>query len=159
VARRVIRGDHQWKAQVRDRSLAGASLIRHGDDVIGHIGYLELPVTDVVHGDYSSSNMIVTREGAVRFIDCETIGRGTRVRDLADLYRQCFVYPGTSLPAMRFLRDQASIIAGSAALATCVVGVSYNNLSWWAENRSGVEFDGACQRVHALFDDITGLIT
>jgi aminoglycoside phosphotransferase (APT) family kinase protein len=153
----VVR-DHPWRALVRGHSPAGAALVRHGDDAIRRAGPVRLPVTDLVHGDYSTSNMILTGEGAVRFVDCETVGRGTRVRDLADLYRQCFMYPGTPAAARQILRDHATAIAGPAVFATCAVAVSYNNLAWWVENRSPAEFDEACRRVHRLFDDVGGAI-
>lgn len=150
----VVTGDHPWRAVVRDHSPAGAALVRHGDDAARRTGHLRLPTSDLVHGDYSSSNMIATPDGTIRFVDCETIARGTRVRDLADLYRQCFVHPGASSAAMRVLRDHASAIAGPAVFATCVVAVTYNNLAWWAENRSPADFDRACGRVHLLFDTL-----
>jgi hypothetical protein len=150
----VAAGDHPWKAMVSAHSSAGAALVRHGDNVIRRLGSVQLPVSDLVHGDYSSSNMILTREGTVCFIDSETAARGTRARDLADLYRQCFVYPGTSLTVMQMLRDQACAIAGPAVFSKCVVAVSYNNLAWRVENRSSAQFNEACERVRTLFNDL-----
>ncbi len=150
----VVTGDHPWKAMVSTQTSSGAALVRHGDNIIRRLGSVHLPVSDLVHGDYSSSNMILTREGKVCFIDSETVARGTRARDLADLYRQCFVYPGTSLTAMQMLRDQACAIAGPAVFSKCVVAVSYNNLAWWVENRSTTRFNEACERLHALFNNL-----
>lgn len=149
----VVSGDHPWKGAVRDRSTAGAALVQHGDHLIRRLGPVQLPVSDLVHGDYSSSNMILTLDG-IRFIDCETVGRGTRVRDLADLYRSCFVHPGPAPSVVRLLQDRACAVAGPSVFVFCVVAVSHNNLAWWAENRSVVEFDEACTRVRGLFDHL-----
>lgn len=151
----VAAGDHPWKTLVRDRSAAGTALIRHGDAVIRRLGAVRLPTSDLVHGDYSPSNMVMTAGRTVRFIDCETVARGTRIRDLADLYRGAFVYSDPSAVPLRPLCDRACAIAGPAVFATCVVAVSYNNLAWWAEHRPASAFDRACERIHVLFEDIT----
>lgn len=150
----VLNGNCRWKATVADHTSAGAELVRHGDELVARAGSTPLPVSDVVHGDYSSTNILLTDDGTVRFIDCETIGRGTRVRDLADLYRQNFVYPGSSAAALQLLRTEACAIAGPQVFAKCAVAVSYNNLAWWVENKTSAEFDDACHRLHQLFDDL-----
>lgn len=149
----VVSGRHPWKSTVRDHSTAGAALVHCGDELIRRLGPTRLPVCDLVHGDYSGSNMIATRDG-IRFIDCETVGRGTRVRDLADLCRSCFVYPGPAPTVVRLLEDRACAIAGPSVFVFCVVAVSYNNLAWWVENRSAAEFDEARARVRGLFDHL-----
>ncbi|MVA74993.1 phosphotransferase [Auraticoccus sp. F435] len=151
----VLSGQHPWRALVQERTPAGAALVRRGDGVVRRLGPVALPVTDLTHGDYSSSNLILTPDGAVRFIDFETVARGTRVRDLADLYRQCFIYPGASAAAVETLRAEACAVAGPAVFATCAVAVSYNNLAWWAVNRSVTQFEGVCERVHLLLDDLS----
>lgn len=151
----VVRS-HPWKEAVANRSRAGAALIRHGDAVLGTAGWPALPAADVVHVDYSSSNMILSRDGVV-FIDCETVGRGTRVRDLADLYRQCFIYPDAEPAAVDVLRSLAVTVEGPNIFAACVIGTTYNNLAWWVENKTTAEFDIACRRAYALFETCEAL--
>ena len=109
---------------------------------------------DVVHGDYSSSNMLFDASGRARLVDCETAGRGSRVRDLADLYRQSYVYPDASSTGLPLLRAEASRLEGQLVFAKCAVAVTYNNLAWWAERKTPAEFDDACTRLHRLFDDV-----
>jgi len=154
----VLDGDCTWKAAVARHTPAGADLISHGDEVVARAGAPAIPVDDVVHGDYSTSNMILTARGNVSFVDCETIGKGSRVRDLADLHRQCFVYPGASTAAMSLIRAHACAVAGPQIFATCTVAVSYNNLAWWVENKSKTEFDAVCSRLHHLFNAVEQLV-
>lgn len=146
----VVRS-HPWKEAVARNSPAGADLTGHGDAVLAAAGWPDLPGDDVVHGDYSSSNMILTQGGVV-FIDCETVGRGTRVRDLADLYRQCFFYPEVQTAAVDLLRTHAVSVAGPHVFTACVVAVTYNNLAWWVDNKSAAEFDVACRRAQTMFE-------
>lgn len=145
----VLKG-HPWREAVAGHSRAGANVVRHGDAVLAAAGWPDLPADDVVHGDYSSSNVILTRRG-VAFVDCETVGRGTRVRDLADLYRQCFIYPDAPAAAVDLLRTHAVAIAGPHVFTACVVAVTYNNLAWWVENKTESELDIACRQAGGLF--------
>lgn len=153
----VVDGDCSWKTAVARHTAAGADLIAHGDHVVARAGAPEIPVDDVVHGDYSTSNMLLTDHGTVSFVDCETISKGSRVRDLADLHRQGFVHPGASHPAMDLLQAQACAVAGPQVFATCTVAVSYKNLAWWVDNRSLTEFDAACSRLQDLFRAVAQL--
>ena len=108
----------------------------------------------MVHGDYSSSNVLIgATDRAVTFLDCQTIGHGTRVRDLADLYRQTFVYPDPANTGSSRLRSAAIEVGGLEVFAKCVVAVTYNNLAWWAANKPAADFDRACLSLHQLFDD------
>lgn len=151
----VLSGDCAWKSQVTDFTAAGASLVQHGDAVAAWAGPAPIPVSDVVHGDYSSSNILLDAEGSTAtFVDCETVGRGSRVRDLADLYRQDFVYPDACSTGLALLRAAASVIEGPQVFAKCAVAVTYNNLAWWVEHKTPAEFDQACNRLHRLFDDL-----
>jgi aminoglycoside phosphotransferase (APT) family kinase protein len=151
----VLRGDCAWKSNVAGFTAAGAELVQRGDDVAAWAASAPIPVSDVVHGDYSSSNILLDAgSGTACFVDCETVGRGSRVRDLADLYRQSFVYPDASTSGRSLLRAAATAIAGPLVFAKCVVAVTYNNLAWWAERKTAAEFDQACGRLRQLFDDV-----
>ena len=151
----VLSGDHPWRYQVAGFSAAGAALVEHGDDVVAWAGAAPLPGADVVHGDYSSSNIMISPfSRAATFIDCQTIGRGTRVRDLADLYRQSFTYPNTANTGSERLRAAGVAAEGPQVFAKCAVAVTYNNLAWWAENKAAADFDQACAHLHHLFDDL-----
>lgn len=151
----MLSGDHPWQHQVAGFSPAGAALVEHGDAVVAWAGLAPLPEADMVHGDYSSSNILISPSGrAATFIDCQTIGRGTRVRDLADLYRQSFVYPNTANTGSGRLRAAGVAAEGPQVFAKCAVAVTYNNLAWWATNKTAAEFDQACAKLHHLFDDL-----
>lgn len=151
----VLSGDCAWKAGVADSTPAGAAPVRHGDEVAAWAAPAPIPVSDVVHGDYGSSNILLDGTGfTATFVDCQTISRGSRVRDLADLYRQSFVYPTRSNTGLGLLRTAASAIEGPQVFAKCAVAVTYNNLAWWVENKTPAEFDQACHRLHRLFDDL-----
>lgn len=151
----VLSGECGWKANVAGFTAAGAELVRRGDDVAAWAASAPIPVSDVVHGDYSSSNILLhAHSGTACFVDCETVSRGSRVRDLADLYRQSFVYPDAAISGRRLLRAAATAIEGPLVFARCVVAVTYNNLAWWAEHKTPAEFDQACGRLRQLFDDV-----
>lgn len=94
--------------------------------------------------------------GRVRFVDCDTVSRGTRVRDLADLYRQSFVYPLATSKALSLLSAEATAVEGAQVFAKCAVAVTYSNLAWWVEHKTSSEFDQACTRLHELFEDVRG---
>lgn len=100
----VLSGDTDWKWKVATFTPAGADLVEHGDRVARWAASASIPVIDVVHGDYSSSNILFDAVGRARLVDCETVSRGSRVRDLADLYRQSYVYPDASATGLRLLR-------------------------------------------------------
>lgn len=127
----------------------------HGREVTAWAGQTALPVSDVVHGDYSSSNLVLDPAGSrITFVDCQTIGYGSRVRDLADLYRQSFVYPSRRATGVGLLGAAAVAAEGPAVFAKCVVAVTYNNLAWWVEHKTRAEFDQACARLHPLFETL-----
>jgi len=148
----VLNGDCAWKAQVAGFTAAGAALVRHGDEVTAWAGAAPVPVSDVVHGDYSSSNILLDPAGSATLVDCQGAGRGSRVRDLADLYRQSFVHPSPDGSGLGLLRSVAASLEGPQVFATCAVAVTYNNLAWWVEHKTRAEFDQACARAHRLLD-------
>ncbi len=151
----VLSGDHPWKGLVAGSTAAAAALVEHGDQVVAWAGAAPIPTTDVVHGDYSSSNIVISATGrTARFVDCQTIGRGSRVRDLVDLYRQTFVYPHPANTGAARLRAAGIAAEGQPVFARCAVAVTYNNLAWWVENKTPAELDQACARLHHLFDDL-----
>lgn len=151
----VLSGDHPWKSQVARFTPAGAALVQHGDEVTASAGRAAIPVADVVHGDYSGANIMLSADRTtVTFVDCQSAGRGSRARDLADLFRQSFVYPGDDDTGLGLLRAAGVAVAGEQVFARCAVAVTYNNLAWWVENKSPAEFDQACARLHGLFDDL-----
>ena len=152
----AVSTNHPWRTAVAQRSTSGAALVRHGDALTAIAGRHELPIDDVVHGDFGVTNMLVTDQGIV-LVDCETVGRGTRVRDLADLYRECFIYPGAPADAMDLLQTHATQLAGPHVFTACIVGVTYNNLAWWVENKSQTDFDIACTRAEQLFETCSAL--
>ncbi len=150
----VLRGDHEWHQRVATFTAAGAALVEHGDEVLAWAGRAPIPHADVIHGDHSSTNLLVDDTGSVRLVDCGTVGRGSRVRDLADLYRQTFVYPSAGHTGSGLLHDAAVAIEGPQVFARCAVAVTYANLAWWVENRSAAQFDQACARLHRLFSEL-----
>jgi len=151
---KVLSGEDEWKSSVANFTRAGAELVRHGDEIVAWAGAVPIPKSDVVHGDYSSSNILIDNAGSARFVDSETVSRGTRVRDLADLYRQSFAYPGVLVTGLSLLRAEASAVEGPQVFAKCAVAVTYNNLAWWVEHKTAMEFDQVCARLHRLFDDV-----
>lgn len=148
----AVTRSHPWRSAVANRSDEGRAVIDHGDQLLRARGSETLPVDDVVHGDLSAANLLRDPAGRIRFVDTETVGRGTRVRDLADLLRQCALATWDSTEAEAVLADEALTIAGDGVFTTCLVAVSVNNLAWWAEHRTIEQFDDACSRVLDLFD-------
>jgi len=148
----AVTRSHPWRSAVADRSSAGRAVVDRGAQLIRTRGSETLPSDDVVHGDLSASNLLRDPTGRIRFVDTETVGRGTRVRDLADLLRQCALATWDSTEAEAVLAGEARSIAGNGVFTTCLVAVSVNNLAWWAEHRTIEQFDDACARTLDLFD-------
>lgn len=148
----AVTRDHPWRSTVAGRSSVGGAVIDRGDRLLRARGSETLPGDDLVHGDLSAANLLRDRTGRIRFVDTETVGRGTRVRDLADLLRQCAIATWDSTEAEAVLADEARSIAGNGVFTTCLVAVSVNNLAWWAEHRTREQFDDACARTLDLFD-------
>lgn len=97
-----------------------------------------------MHGDYSSSNILLDHTASsATFVDSQTIARGSRVRDLADLYRQSVVYPNAGNKGAELLRSAGVAIGGPQLFAKCAVAVTYNNLAWQVDRKSPDEFDQA----------------
>lgn len=130
-------------------------MVEHGDEVTAWAGRVSIPTSDVVHGDDSSSNILLGPDrSSATFVDCQSVGRGSRVGDLADLYRQSFVYPIARDAGTSLLRAAAIVVEGPEVFAKCAVAVTYNNLAWWAENKTAVEFDQASTRLRLLLDGL-----
>lgn len=146
--------DHPWRTAVANRSPIGRAVVDRGSRLHRTRGARVLPTDDLVHGDYSSGNVLRDTAGRIRFVDTETVGRGTRVRDLADLYRQDAISSHPGRAGAQVLEQEAIAVAGTKVFTTCVAAVSLNNLAWWAEHRTPTEFDDACTGVLALFDHL-----
>lgn len=146
----VIDGTLPWKSNVSNHTSAGRVLVTKGDQLLRNIGRVTIPVTDVVHGDYSSSNMLLTERGTICFVDCETVRRGCRARDLADLLRQTYIY-GSSPEAQKMLIEEGCSVAGIEVFSVCAIAVAYDNLAWWVEHKSVEEFDRSCTQLQELF--------
>ncbi|MFJ3383546.1 MULTISPECIES: phosphotransferase [unclassified Curtobacterium] len=147
--------DHPWRTSVAQRTPTGAAVVERATRLHRARGTATLPTDDVVHGDATAGNLLRDQNGAIRFVDTETVGRGTRVRDLADLYRQDAISRHPAPAAERVLEDEAVAVAGPAVFATCLAAVSIDNLAWWAEHRSPADFDQMCTRVLALLSRLS----
>lgn len=150
----VASGQHAWFEDVARRSRSGASVAGQALALVASAGATSLPNGDIVHGDLSASNIIIDRRGHARFIDSESVGRGHRALDLADLYRQCAA--GDSAPASTISRLVSAGVAsaGVSRFITCVVGAALNNLAWHAANRALEEFEWMCGRVQRILERI-----
>lgn len=154
----LLTGDHPWTRAVATSGTAGAALVRHGAQVVARAGAAPIPDQDVVHGDCSSTNVLLDdASGRATFVDCDTIARGCRARDLADLYRQSFVHPSHRNTGAHLLVEAGVAAVGPRVFARCAVAVTYANLAWWTEHRSATELDEACRRAGRLFDALDAL--
>ncbi|WIB60225.1 phosphotransferase [Curtobacterium sp. MCLR17_007] len=147
---------HPWFGGVARRSQAGARVAADARSLVAVAGTVELPSDDIVHGDLSASNIIVTPTGESRFVDAETVGRGHRALDLADLYRQCVISGHAPETVFRRLTVAGVSASGSAAFITLIVGACLNNLAWHAANRSLPQFEHMCSRAQRVFHRVEG---
>ncbi|WJY00398.1 phosphotransferase [Curtobacterium sp. 458] len=146
----VTTDQHPWFADVARRSEAGALVAATARSLVAVAGTAELTSDDIVHGDLSASNIIVTPSGESRFIDAETVGRGHRVLDLTDLYRQCVISGHAPETVIRRLAVAGASASGPAAFITATVGACLNNLAWHAANRSLPRFEHMCERTQRV---------
>ena len=94
-----------------------------------------LPGGDLVHGDLSTRNVLVTVGRVSGVVDIEALGSGTRVVDLAALLREGYLWRGDPR-ALRRLRRAAEAIAGPAVLAVCVAASVLGVLGFELRRRS-----------------------
>ncbi len=83
---------------------------------------LQLPTTDLVHGDFVLLNVLVG-EGAPYLIDTAHVGKGTRAYDLATLLMETTVGDDWSDPSgtdRRRLQEKCLELVGRSELLLCV---------------------------------------
>lgn len=150
----ITAGQHAWFEDVARRSRDGASTARQALALVASAGSTSLPNDDIVHGDLSASNTIIDRGGNARFIDSESVGRGHRALDLADLYRQCAAVDSAPARTLERLAVGGVASAGLARFITCVAGAALNNLAWHAANRPLDEYERMCGRVQHVLERV-----
>lgn len=149
----AVLSDHPWRHAVAARSEVGTAVVELATRLHRRHGTEDLPRDDLVHGDMSVSNLLRDAAGRVHFVDTETVGRGTRVRDLADLVRQIRTTVGHDTLVTRMLAAEARSAAGQGVFATCLAAVSLDNLAWLAERPDDAAFDDAGRRVLTMLAD------
>lgn len=129
-ARSVVFGE---TAPARDRlrasGPAGAAVVEAFLHLCHGLKDLELPSSDLVHGDLSTNNVLVEDGQVTGVVDIEALGSGTRVFDLASLLREGYLWRGDP-PAMVAIRTEAERIAGPDVLKICVTSTVFEVLDF-----------------------------
>lgn len=123
-----------------------ARLLRRIEAATAGLRADELPVSDVVHGDFTIENAVF-REGVASVVDAEFSGKGTRAYDLATLLVDSAIQ--VQPPDARIigrLRDECLGLVGSRGLLLCastrLVGLAAWGFDHWPADLPA--FAGRC---------------
>jgi hypothetical protein len=128
----------------------GQTLIEHYDAVLAIHGPVRLPRTDLVHGDFSTGNIMIHQGRISGMVDIGALGAGTRVVDYAWPIRESFATnadPG----AADVLRRAAERVAGPGVLALCTTATVFD-LARWTKMRTPEHLASFLDRMHLLAD-------
>lgn len=122
IHRVVFEGEADLAARMRARPVT-AALLGRLERLTEDARSLQLPNTDLVHGDFVLRNMLVA-DGSLRIIDTAHMGKGTRAYDLAALLLETTVENGWADPTIDPKRVEAAClsIVGPVGLRVCLVG-------------------------------------
>lgn len=111
------------------------------------------PRTDMVHGDFRYSNVLLDHGTVSGVIDIEALGSGTRVNDYATLLDHTDIEPD----ALELLIEAAIEVAGPAALRACFALVALDLVRFIHNNSSLPDHRPATNRIAALTDRVKTL--
>ncbi len=114
---------------VRDLGEPGQALVAHYDAVLAPYGPIGLPRSDLVHGDFSTGNVLIHDGRISGLVDIQALGHGTRVIDYAWLVREVFG-TGADQAAADILRRAADRAAGPGPLALCTTATALDMVRW-----------------------------
>lgn len=135
---------------VRELGPDGQALIGHYDAVLAGHGPVSLPRTDLVHGDFSTGN-IMFHEGRISgLVDIDALGSGTRVVDYAWPIREVFATDADPAAA-DVLRRAAERVTGPGALALCTLATAFD-MARWEATHSPQQLTTFLGRMHDLAD-------
>ena len=122
IHRVVFDGEADLVARMRARPVT-ARLLSRLERLTADARSLDLPTTDLVHGDFVLRNMLVA-DGALRIIDTAHVGKGTRAYDLACLLLETTIENGWADPTLdpQRIESECLSIVGEAELRVCLVG-------------------------------------
>ena len=122
IHRVVFDGEADLVARMRARPVT-ARLLSRLERLTADARSLDLPTTDLVHGDFVLRNMLVA-DGALRIIDTAHVGKGTRAYDLACLLLETTIENGWADPTLdpQRVESECLSIVGEAELRVCLVG-------------------------------------
>ncbi|MEM7033381.1 MAG: phosphotransferase [Chloroflexota bacterium] len=97
----VFANESGWNSTIRTYSSEAERFIPILERIAYPFSSIQLPETDVVHGDFIPDNLLVQNGKIVGVIDVTYAGYGTRVIDLATLLRYSYLYGYSSPVRMR----------------------------------------------------------
>ncbi|MGW5360150.1 phosphotransferase [Actinopolymorpha pittospori] len=137
---------------VQQLGARGQGLLDHFDRLLAGLGTVNLPTSDLVHGDFNSCNILL-RDGAVSgVIDVEAVGRGTRAFDHASLLREAYV-EGYGPEVAGLIRRAGEAVAGPGVLALCAAAASFDIVGFKLKHEPD-RIDQILDRLHQLTDDL-----
>lgn len=128
----VFADSEHWKADLRRWSDSTARMVKRLEAVLAPLADLELPTTDIVHGDFSPGNVLRRSAGELAVIDTDHLGYGTRVWDLASLWNNLWFVQKPE-PIRNRVRDAALAVAGRDVFVACLGSSMLGMLIWGTE--------------------------
>jgi phosphotransferase family enzyme len=137
---------------IHNHSPAGAELVVRIRQSLNGLDLADLPRADIVHGDFNTGNIIMNEGELAAVIDFQSVGRGTRVIDLATLLFNEWAEVGDTEIAKQ-LRDHAVPIAGEKVLLLCLARSAFARIQGAVLRReSGYVADHLVDLSHRLVD-------
>jgi hypothetical protein len=120
-------GENDPRPMTRQLGQSGIELIERFDDLLAPYTGLELPRTDLVHGDFNTSNVMRQHDEITGIVDAESIGSGTRALDYATLLPRA-LKQGASLEVIAAIRRAGQAVAGPGVFTVCGAAVAFDSV-------------------------------
>ncbi len=125
----VFANESGWAGHIRAYSSETSVLLAAMEAAVQPYVHIELPQTDVVHGDFTPDNLLIANGQITAVIDATYAGYGTRVIDLVTLLHYAYAFDyGTHVRQQ--LYSKSVHIAGQGVLAICLVYRTMAMLDW-----------------------------
>jgi hypothetical protein len=149
----VFHNESGFAAALRQFSADTAAVVRCAEALTAGLRGIELPTDDLVHGNFDIGNFHLEDGEVVGVVDVMSIGKGTRVYDIAALFTQGFLWDGTPTALERLRKRGMEITepgAFTVSVAASVFGVMWFGTQHWPKNA-----DVVARRARSLLDSLS----
>lgn len=120
-------GENAPRSMTRRIGPSGIELIERFDALLAPYAGLELPRSDLVHGDLNASNVMCQNDEITGVVDAESLGSGTRALDYATLL-PWLLKMGATPDVVAAIRQAGHAVAGPGVFAACAAAVAFDSV-------------------------------